>query len=217
MSFYSHYIEAWREETGHSCASVSRVRWDMLQPSLPFDACSILMFSPAQAHSARMPSGKASWYIPHYKVLLCGLVTSCNVTWLCRLGSLDRDSIWPWFGSTGVGSCRVFLAFAVFQNKLHGFSLHQLHPKYLLLQFSRMQQPLWQCCWASVPSHTSNIRRSNMKANLLYGKETKWLVGACVWFPEGCVSLANFSDPQFLKEWRKLWKEIKPEGEKNQC
>lgn len=91
----------------------------------------------------------------------------CSI-WLCRLGLLDRGSIWPWFGSTGAGSCRVFLAFPMFQNKLHVFSLHQLHPKYLLLQFSRMQQPLWQCCWASVPSHTSKIRRTNMQANLLY-------------------------------------------------
>lgn len=99
-------------------------------------------------------------------MLACGLVTSSSIAWLCRLGLLDRGSIWPWFGSTGVGSCRVFLAFPMFQNKLHGFSLHQLHPKYLLLQFSRTQQPLWQCYWASVPSHTSKIRRTNMKANL---------------------------------------------------
>lgn len=51
---------------------------------------------------------------------------------------LVRGSTWPWFGSIQAGSRRVFLAFAVFQNKLHGFPPHQLHPKYLLLQFSRM-------------------------------------------------------------------------------
>lgn len=89
----------------------------------------------------------------------------------------------------------------MFQNKLHGFSLHQFHPKYLLLQFSRMKQ---QCCWASVPSHTSKTRRKNLKANLLYWKETKWFVGAYLWFPEGCLSLANLSGPQFLKERRSL-------------
>lgn len=139
-------------------------------------------------------------------MLVCGLVTSSSNTWLCRLGLLDRGSIWPWFGSFGVGSCRVFLAFSMFQNKLHGFSLHQLHPKYLLLQFSRTQQPLWQCCWASMPSHTSKIRRTNMSANLLYWKETKLLLGPHLWVP-----VDYLSDLHFLKKCIKIWEENKPE------
>lgn len=49
-----------------------------------------------------------------------------------------------------------------------------------------------------------------MKANLLYQKETKLLLGPYLWVPVDYLSGLHF-----LKKCSKIWEENKPEGEKN--